>query len=208
MASSGSNSFLSWFDTASIVVGAVLGTIAGALKVFGGKKKNNEQENKDFIQVHSEIHETLTELRVKADAARAQIIQFHNGEYFMDGVSMRKFSLTHESLARGMSADANRIKGLLCSMFLPLLNFVLENKAILIYTEDMKHSFCKQFFEDNNVEGFCVLPIKIKSQITGFVLLQWCNSTKLESCDFKDIEKLMEHSRSAVEVQLAQQKKG
>jgi hypothetical protein len=207
MASSTSNGFLSWFDTASIITGAVLGAVAATIKIFK-KKKTSEEENKQFIQVHSEIHETLTELRVKTDAARAQIIQFHNGEYFMDGVSMRKFSLTHESLARGMSADSFRIKSLLCSMFLPLLNFIVENDPKIQYVGDMPHSFCKQFFEDNNVEGFSVLPIKIKNQITGFVLVQWCNINKLEALVSEDIKECVQDARSAIEVQLAQQKKG
>lgn len=204
---SNENSFLSWFETAGIVTGTILGTVFAFLKIFK-KVKNTEQENKQFIQVHSEIHETLTELRVKADAARSQIVQFHNGEYFMDGVSMRKFSLTHESLARGMSADATRIKGLLCSMFLPLLNYIIANDSKIVFVIDMQHSFCKQFFEDNNVEGFSVLPIKIKNQITGFLLLQWCNMNKLELCKQKNIDELMKDARNAIEVQLAQQKKG
>jgi len=206
MASNENNAFFQWFETISIITGTVIGVLAGAIKIFG--KKDSVKENKQFIQVHTEIHETLTELRIKTDSARVQIIQFHNGEYFMDGVSMRKFSLTHESLARGMSADASRIKSLLCSMFLPLLNYIIEDDAKLIDVEKMPHSFCKQFFEDNNVEGFSVLPIKIKNQITGFLLIQWCNGMKFEYLKPFDIEELMESARSAIEVQLASQKKG
>jgi hypothetical protein len=199
--------FSNWFDTASIITGAVLGSVAAVIKIFG-KKKDSMKENKEFIQVHSEIHETLTELRIKTDSARVQIIQFHNGEYFMDGVSMRKFSLTHESLARGMSADASRIKGLLCSMFLPLLNYIVQDEAILVDVEKMQHSFCKQFFEDNNVEGFCVLPIKVKNQITGFLFAQWCNDIKYEYVNPIQTQELMESARNAIEVQLTSQKKG
>jgi hypothetical protein len=207
MASSTSNMFSNWFDTASIITGAVLGSVAAVIKIFG-KKKDSIKENKEFIQVHSEIHETLTELRIKTDSARVQIIQFHNGEYFMDGVSMRKFSLTHESLARGMSADASRIKGLLCSMFLPLLNYIVQDEAVLVDVEKMPHSFCKQFFEDNNVEGFCVLPIKVKNQITGFLFAQWCNDIKYEYVNPIQTQELMESARNAIEVQLTSQKKG
>ena len=206
MASEGNNGFMNWFETASIITGTIIGVMAGAIKIFG--KKDSVKENKQFIQVHSEIHETLTELRIKTDSARAQIIQFHNGEYFMDGVSMRKFSLTHESLARGMSADASRIKSLLCSMFLPLLNYIIEDDAKLIDVEKMNHSFCKQFFEDNNVEGFSVLPIRVKNQITGFLMVQWCNGMKFEYIKPIEIEELMNTARNAIEVQLASQKKG
>jgi hypothetical protein len=107
-----------------------------------------------------------------------------------------------------MSADSFRIKSLLCSMFLPLLNFIVENDPKIQYVGDMPHSFCKQFFEDNNVEGFSVLPIKIKNQITGFVLVQWCSINKLEALVSEDIKECVQDARSAIEVQLAQQKKG
>jgi hypothetical protein len=205
MASNATDTILHWFEVASIVTAVIVGVFLTGIKLLLKKKCD---ENKKFIQVHSEIHETLTELRIKTDAARAQVIQFHNGEYFMDGVSMRKFTLTHESLSRGMSADAGRIKGLLCSMFLPLLNAVVANDPKIISMYDLEHSFFKQFFEDNNVEGFCVLPITIKNQITGFVLLQWCNSTKFDLVDTGVVKEMMQIARSAIEVQIASQKKG
>jgi hypothetical protein len=204
---SSENNTLSWFETASIITGSLLGVLVGVLKVFG-KKKDNHRENVDFIQVHSQIHESLTELRIQTDAARTQVIQFHNGEYFMDGVSMRKFSLTHESLSRGVSADVPRIKGLLCSMFVPLMNFVIKNEANVISVYDIPHSFCKQFFEENNVEGFVVLPLKVRGQLTAFILTQWCSEAKLETVDHKLVKQYMDDARNAIEVQLSQQKKG
>jgi hypothetical protein len=204
---SNENNTLSWFETASIITGSLLGVLVGVLKVFG-KKKDNHRENIDFIQVHSQIHESLTELRIQTDAARTQVIQFHNGEYFMDGVSMRKFSLTHESLSRGVSADDPRIKGLLCSMFVPLMNFVIKNEANVISVYDIPHSFCKQFFEENNVEGFVVLPLKVRGQLTAFILSQWCSEAKLETVDHKLVKQYMDDARNAIEVQLSQQKKG
>lgn len=205
MASEKSDLILDWFETASLITAGIIGIVLTTLRLI---PKIKEDEDKKYIEVHGDIHETLTELRVKTDAARAQIIQFHNGEYFMDGVSMRKFTLTHESLSRGMSADAGRIKGLLCSMFVPLLNAVVANDPKIISMYDLEHSFFKQFFEDNNVEGFSVLPVKIKNQITGFLLLQWCNSTKFDMADTKIVKEGMIYARNAIEVQLASQKKG
>ena len=205
MASEKNDLIIEWFEAASIITAGTIGVILTALRLIPKKKID---EDKKYIEVHSEIHETLTELRVKTDAARSQIIQFHNGEYFMDGVSMRKFTLTHESLSRGMSADAGRIKGLLCSMFVPLLNAVVADDPKIISMYDLEHSFFKQFFEDNNVEGFCVLPIRIKNQITGFILNQWCNSTKFDMVDTTQVKERMIFARNAIEVQLASQKKG
>jgi hypothetical protein len=207
MASSTTSNLFSWFEATGIVTAVVFGAIVSFIKLFG-KKKDSEQENKSFIDVHTQIHETLTELRVKTNGARAQVIQFHNGEYFMDGVSMRKFSVTHESVEVGLTTDSERIKGLLCSMFLPLLNLVLENNAKIISIYDIPYSFCRQFFEENNVTGFSVLPLKVKNQITGFILLQWCSDSHLDKAEPTLVKYEMEQAKSSIEVQLASQKKG
>jgi hypothetical protein len=93
------------FEAYSIYAAILFAVLITGYK-YWQKYKTLFGKNDNFIFIHSEIHEMLTELRVLTDSARAQIIQFHNGEYFMDGVSMRKFSVTHESLEKGIDSDA------------------------------------------------------------------------------------------------------
>ena len=189
----------------------VYAAIACALLISGykywQKYKSMFGKNDNFITVHSEIHELLTELRVLTDSARAQIIQFHNGEYFMDGVSMRKFSLTHESLEKGIDSDANRIKSLLCSMFIPLLNLVLANDSKIHYTVDLSNSYLKQYLESRNVEAFSVLPIRLMDRMTGFVMVQWCSSLKAEGIDETYSMGEINKVRDQITAQLGQQRK-
>lgn len=194
------------FEAYSVYAAILCGLIIGAYKYWQTHKTEfGKQDN--FINIHSEIHEVLTELRVLTDSARAQIIQFHNGEYFMDGVSMRKFSVTHESLETGIDSDANRIKGLLCSMFVPLLNFVLADDSKIHYIVDLKNSYLKQYLESRNVEAFSVLPIKIMNQLTGFVMVQWCSSLKAERIDENYSMGQMTKIRDRITAQLGQQRK-
>jgi len=168
-------------------------------------KKYKKHRDFSFTQVHSEINELLTELRLVTDSARTQIIQLHNGEYFMDGVSMRKFSVTHESLQRSIDSCANRMHGVLCSLFVPLLNLVLENKATIHFTVDLKDSYFKQFFESRNIQAFSVLPIYTKNMLTGFLLTQWCNLEKAENVEPVFVEHQMQKMRNAIQVQLGLQ---
>jgi hypothetical protein len=198
--------FIKVFETYSVYAAIFAAAVYASWKTW--KKYVQEfGKNDNFITIHSEVHEILTELRVLTDAARAQIIQFHNGEYFMDGVSMRKFSVTHESLATGIDSDANRIKGLLCSMFVPLLNLVLENLPKIHYTVDLKNSYLKQYLESRNVEAFSVLPIIIQDRKTGFVMLQWCSSLKAERIDEVGVMNDMSKVRDIITAQLGQQKR-
>ena len=74
-----------WFEIGLAASAVAGGLLWGAIKYLKSKRNKN-----DYFESHSRIYETLTELRVKADCARAQVVQFHNGEYFMDGISMRR----------------------------------------------------------------------------------------------------------------------
>ena len=197
--------FVKVFEHWSIWVAIVSAITIGFIKSW--KKIKTVLVEDTFIKLHSEIHELLTELRVLTDSARAQVIQFHNGEYFMDGISMRKFSLTHESTEKGVESDGSRIQGYLCSMFLPLLTLVTEDVGKIRYIQDFKESYVKQYFESRNVEAFSVLPIRINNLITGFVLVQWCNSKIVDNLDNMYITNEIRKITNSITVQLAQQKK-
>lgn len=202
-----SQDFVKVFEIYSGYVAIGCAALFGIWKAWTKYRVEHHKNNDNFITVHGEIHEVLTELRVLTDAARAQVIQFHNGEYFMDGVSMRKFSVTHESLEKGIESDANRIKGVLCSMFIPLLHLVLENNAKIHYTVDLKNSYLKQYLESRSVEAFSVLPIKIQNQTTGFVMIQWCSGLKAERIDETFSMNEMIKICNQITAQLGQQKR-
>jgi transcriptional regulator with GAF, ATPase, and Fis domain len=193
--------FESWTITFAIIT-------AGLFALVKGIKKYKEVFATDnFITVHSEIHELLTELRVLTDAARTQVIQFHNGEYFMDGISMRKFSLTHESVEKGIESDGERMQGLLCSMFLPLLLLVVEDHAKVHFTVDLKDSHVRQYLESRNVEAFSVVPLQKQNQMTGFVMVQWCSGNKAENLDSVYCSGEIKKITDSINAQLAYQKR-
>jgi len=198
--------FVRVFEAYSIYAAIMCAMLIGMYKGWQ-KYKSEFNKNDNFITVHSEIHEVLTELRVLTDSARAQVLQFHNGEYFMDGVSMRKFSVTHESLEKGVESDSARIKGVLCSVYIDLLHLVLQDDPKIHYTVDLKNSFLKQYLESRNVEAFSVLPIRLQNQTTGFIMVQWCSSLKAERIDetFSMLE--ITKIRNQITAQLGQQRR-
>jgi len=199
-----SQDFVRVFEDWAVYTAIAIGVLIGFRKSWSKIKTQFRSDN--FFVVHSEIHELLTELRILTDSARTQILQFHNGEYFMDGISMRKFSITHESLIRGIGSCVGQMTGSLCSLFVPLLSLVLDNTAVITYTTDLKDSYFKQFFESRNIEAFTVLPITVKNQVTGFVLVQWCSSIKAEKIDKELVVKEIGKIRNLIAIQLGLQK--
>ena len=86
--------------------------VAGLAGLGYGIKKfwNKDKTNYSFNTIHTEIHELLTELRLEGRSMRATVLQLHNGEYFMDGISMLKFSITHESSHKGYISQVGKLK--------------------------------------------------------------------------------------------------
>ena len=193
------------FESWSVWIAIFFAILVGIIK--GIKKVKQTISSDNFITIHGEIHELLTELRVLTDAARTQVVQFHNGEYFMDGISMRKFSLTHESVEKGVESDGERMQGYLCSMFLPFLLLLMENNPKIYFTCDLKETYVKQYLESRNVEAFSALPIRVNNQMTGFVMIQWCSGNKAENIDSVFCSEEMRKVTNSITVQLAQQKR-
>jgi transcriptional regulator with GAF, ATPase, and Fis domain len=184
-----------------------VGFIVGLFRQFLVNRKKSKQSKEIDWQIHSQIHELLTELRVSSDSARSQLIQFHNGEYFMDGVSMRKMSLTHESVSKGVSVDGDRLHGLLMTLFTPLIGKVLEDKPVLHHTKQDKDSFSKNFFLAENVDSYIVLPIRHENKTSGYLIVQWGSPSKTKSIE-KNIEyisKIINETRNQIQVQLDEQ---
>lgn len=190
-----------FLEATALVVAGLLGAIWGGIKFF--KSKNKTQ---NFINLHTQIHELLTELRVVTKSMRATIVQFHNGEYTVDGISMLKFSVTHESTFKGYESQVFKLKNSLCSVYIPLLTKVIENKSNIHYTKSLPDSYVKSFLDDENVSQYACLPLRNKGVNVGFILVQWHHDFELQNGDQEPVMKAFEGIRDSIQIQLAQQK--
>ena len=188
--------------TATFLVGAYYGIKKVKETIFSNKKK---KEGKQYWNIHSEIHEILTELRIRTDAARSQIIQFHNGEYFMDGVSMKKMSLTHESLRSGISAEVHQKKDVLISAYIDFIRSILDSKYQFEVVGSMKESYQKQLFIASNVVAYMAVPLQSKGMNVGYIIVHWCSDEKVEKVKEDAASNELKYAKDRVEVQLGQQ---
>jgi len=200
-----------WFDMGAGAIALIAGIVTGFYYLVNRgkmkmllKEKNQSIKLPDncFWKTHTRLHETLTELRVRTDCARAQIVQFHNGGEFLDGISMKKMSLTHESLDKGVSSELSNKQDILMSLCIDGLNLLLKDEPIMYIVEDMKDSWCKQFYQSSNVITFAFLPIKKRGQAIGYVMVQWCSWAKADTIEDEYISSELEDARALLEVQL------
>lgn len=156
-------------------------------------------------EVHTRIHEILTELRVRTDCGRTQLVQFHNGGDFLDGISMKKMTLTHESLTLGVSSAIEYTKDIPLSLCVAGLTLLKKNTPKLHITEQMDDSWCKQFYQNNQVVALAFLPVRRNNQILGYVSCHWCSWGKTDDVDEINLETQLETSRDIIEVELQHQ---
>jgi len=201
----------SWLEIGMVIAAVSAGAITILLPYLKNKfrkcKNGDAKYPKNFQwEIHTRLHEILTELRIKTDSARTQIVQFHNGGTFLDGVSMKKFSVTHESLNAGTSGEGNIKNDLLISMFLDKLNTVTKNEPKLHITTEMKNSYSKQYMINSNIVAFTILPIRIKNEIMGYVMIQWCSLGKVDEIDETTLSEQILYARDCIEIYLQQHK--
>ena len=206
------DTFGSWVEV-GMIIGVILAGILTVLfpLLFRLRHKKHRPNILGYAsnlnwETHTRIHETLTELRVKTDAARAQIVQFHNSGNFLDGISMKKMSLTHESLVNGISSEMETKKDLLLSLCVEGLRLLMENEPKIHITANLEDSWCKQLLQNSNVVAFSFLPIRKNKEITGYIMSQWCSWNKTDDVDESIVSKELEDARVLTEVQLHLQK--
>jgi hypothetical protein len=160
-----------------------------------------------FVKLHTKVHEQLTELRVVGNAARCQVMQFHNGGQFLDGSSIKRFSLTHESCRTGISETRHDRQDVMLTMFGEMLELITTNNPTPILTSDLPDCHWKRHLESNNVIMFSLISLRNSNgmNIIGCLSLEWCSWLKADAVDEEDIRALMQEKRRYIEAELASQ---
>ena len=200
--------FNSWADAGTVFAALVGGVMVFLYPYLQKIKKSKFLQGTSFDwSTHTQLHETLTELRVQTDCARTQIVQFHNGGEFFDGISMQKMSLTHESLANGCSSEMGVKKDVLLSLCMGQLKLLVDNNPTIHVVGMMEESWCKKFMQTNNVVAFSFLPLRKNKEIIGYLMCQWCSWTKADMIEDEQVHDFVEQARDVVEITLERQLK-
>jgi len=201
----------SWFELSGIVVAVLGGGIVGGYKIskaHGRKLLKKDFPDNKFWTTHTRMHEALTELRLKTDCARAQLVQFHNTGHFLDGISMKKMSLTHESLETGIASEMdgaglNTKKDILLTLVVNSMVLMMKDDPQLRVTEELNSCHMKNLLHSNAVVAFSFLPIRRSDeQIVGYIMAQWCSLSKVDDVDINTMMLAMEDAREEIEIEL------
>ena len=188
-----------------LIIGTLMALRMGQLWLVKYLKTKQKKEYNCFWSAHSQLHETLTELRIMTNCARVHLIQFHNGEYFLDGVSMKKLSLTHESLNKGTSGEGDKLQGILISRFITLIQKLLTGNVSLTIVREMDECYFKQFLSSGSTLAYIAVPLMQRGMVVGYIMCQWCNWEKIDQINDQEVKSIIETAKDNVEVLLSQQ---
>lgn len=163
------------------VMGAVVG-MWGAFRRQRNALKWSSARERRFVEKHTRIHELLTELRITVRASRAVVFQFHNGGSFVDGGSIKRFSVTHESCEVGTTSVVLDSQDVLLTRYTNMITIMDESPSKIIRVSDMPLSPFRSALEINNVVFFSISPLRCVDGITplGFLCCHWCTDDTLE----------------------------
>jgi len=185
------------------VVSAIITWLIAKIKQYKRDKKKKLKHSQIFEMtgVNLNIYEKLLYLRIKTGASRTRMCLFHNGGEFLTGAPMQKFSCTHETSAKGMSNEAEKLQNCFTTIFLDKIDMVKKNDPNIHSVEHLKlESKSKFFYKSTEVEFFAVLPIFKNDLIVGFIEVEW-NEDPIPSLVI-DFSSLFTMVRSQVEFEL------
>ncbi len=200
----------SWVEVGMVVTAIVIGVFTGYHLLRGWIKGGRISSpcSPRFRSKHTRVHELLTELRVKVSADRSSILQFHNGGKFLDGSSVKKFSLTHESCSVGVSESMSTRQNLLASAFVDMLDRLSDNKPSIVATSNLPDSNFKRHLESNRTLVFSLMPVKDSRGmlIEGCLLAEWCNWDNADLIDDDKVELYLSEYSRHIESRLSETK--
>lgn len=200
----------SWMEIGMAIAAIAVGVFM-SLPVIRGfvKRKRNKSfapNSPNYRNVHTRVHEYLTEIRTKVHSDRTLLLQFHNGGEFLDGTSMKKFSLTHESCVVGTSeASGPNSQNVLTSTFIEMLDILAQNKSQVLLTSDLRDCHFKRHLEAKHTLIYSIYPIKDarKTLVIGCLVCEWCNWDDIEKIKYDVVVKEIPKYARYIESQLS-----
>jgi len=217
MMSSGSSNFSYssidfWINIGSAIVGLIGGMLASVtyLKnriVFWKKQEEIDAAiTVDDIRRYGQVQEILTTIRNSCDADRVQILQFHNGGKFLDGSSMKRMSVTHESCSYGVAYEYMHMQAVLATLLWEKIEMVKKDEPQIYIVKNLSESTLRTYCRSKGTEAFAVLPIRKDTLVIGFVNLDWLDEETIPSNPI-EFATILEEQRNYIELQLAKEGK-
>lgn len=161
----------------------VVAFITVVIKEWLDKKKKEETKDRDEtireIEINDMVivHDWVENFRVKYNFDTSAIYQFHNGGRFFHGKSMKKFSMTYESVAAGYQKTKRIKQNILASDHPKWISTMLKSDYFSVITDELELKDRTELMS-MGIKQAVIIPIRsITGDLIGFI--EGCNISKV-----------------------------
>jgi len=164
---------------------------------FDDRKKSEDKSKEETIgEVEVDdmviIHDWVENFRAKYKLDTASIYQFHNGGKFFHGRSMKKFSMTYESVAAGYQKSKRIKQNILASDHPKWISTMLRTDYFSVITDELELKDRTELMS-MGIKQAVIIPIRsITGDLIGFI--EGCNISKVDKDLDSNKDDLIEES--------------
>ena len=166
---------------------------------FDDRKKSEDKSKEETIgEVEVDdmviIHDWVENFRIRYKLDTASIYQFHNGGKFFHGRSMKKFSMTYESVAAGYQKSKRIKQNILASDHPKWISTMLKTDYFSVITDELELKDRTELMA-MGIKQAVIIPIRsITGDLIGFI--EGCNISKVDKDLDSNKDDLIEQSNT------------
>lgn len=156
----------------SISVAIITVVVKTWLDVRAAKLKSDLEEliGEEDLGKMIAVNDFIEDMRQHYGFDRVSICQFHNGGKFLNGKSMKKFSMTYEMASPGIEKIKRKYQNVMVSEFPRLFAAMLKTDFMIITTESTDYPDLVREMEVNGIVQSVKVVIRgLRGDILGFI---------------------------------------
>ena len=164
------------------------GLLAGCAAYWGTKVREwwtQRRKSRDTAQEalrNQELSSLLRELRAMAGASRGALIRFHNGECYLDGDPLKRFSVLHEAMGPGEGSVCSRLQNLPIALLPPDMTLDPSRFSVSIFTEKLPDGCFKSEMTAMGLGHMISIPLRKNARVVGFLWLGFRDDQPRDCC--------------------------
>lgn len=181
-------------DILNYILLLMVGYLVNRVRAIIARRKVREHQLEYSTAIDTRISELIRELRVRLNADRAYLSQFHNGEYTVNDNPVLRKTRTHESVRDGMAYQQEIYKGMLISHVSDEMKLVMDKGHSFTRIEDLPPGKFKWLCIQGGIKAIARCAVIKHGKTIGFVGADF-SSVEIPS----NIELLCEYAQRVAE---------
>jgi len=156
----------------SISVAIITVVVKTWLDIRSAKLKSDLEEliGEEDLGKMIAVNDFIEDMRQRYGFDRVSICQFHNGGKFLNGKSMKKFSMTYEMASPGIEKIKRKYQNVMVSEFPRLFAAMLKTDFMIITPESTEYPDIVREMEVNGIVQSVKVVIRgLRGDILGFI---------------------------------------